>query len=426
MADTTLNRFVSSGTAAERAAFTPTPPTPASGPDPGYYWFETDTGQLYSWDAGASDWVLISGSVTAPPPTGGVSNTFLLSGGQVTWESGFIFRVSAAVYYISGVRYESAESTVTLDAAHATLDRLDVIIVDITGTVSDITGTAAASPSEPSTDPGTQLKLAIVSVPATATEPAGATDVDLYLENAGDPAEWDWTASGGSIVVNSLNNPRTGTTCIEGTTVVAGVYAQGEKGSGTIDPNAYDFLVFFIRSKAQWNNNRGLNITLRNAGVLVGQAVQLRRSGTYGFDSAVTASYQQVAIPIEAFAIPAGTVINQVRLEDFGGSIGFYVDDMVLQAGALTPSTGGITQAQADARYAQRGNNLSDLSSAQTARTNLGLATVGGGMLVLSADPGSPVNGEAWLYDDGATPATIYLKYRKGGVTKEVPLATLN
>lgn len=50
MSDTTLNRFVASGTNAEMLAFTPSPPTPASGPDPGYTWFNTDDGLLYAWD----------------------------------------------------------------------------------------------------------------------------------------------------------------------------------------------------------------------------------------------------------------------------------------------------------------------------------------------------------------------------------------
>jgi hypothetical protein len=55
MSDQTLNRFLARGTAAARAAFTPAPPTPASGPDPGYVWYETDTGQLYAWDGSAWD-----------------------------------------------------------------------------------------------------------------------------------------------------------------------------------------------------------------------------------------------------------------------------------------------------------------------------------------------------------------------------------
>lgn len=87
MSDAILNKFVASGTAAERAAFTPDPPTPAAGPDHGYLWFETDTDSLYAWDESLStpDWVLIStggggisqltGDVTAGPGTGSQAAT---------------------------------------------------------------------------------------------------------------------------------------------------------------------------------------------------------------------------------------------------------------------------------------------------------------------------------------------------------------
>jgi hypothetical protein len=36
---------------------------------------------------------------------------------------------------------------------------------------------------------------------------------------------------------------------------------------------------------------------------------------------------------------------------------------------------------------------------------------------VLSADPASPVNGQFWITDDGGSPASVALKFRKGGVT---------
>jgi len=65
MADSRLNDFVSRGTNAERLAFTPSPPTPGGGNDPGYFFYETDTGDTYSWDGSA--WQLVnnsSGSVT--------------------------------------------------------------------------------------------------------------------------------------------------------------------------------------------------------------------------------------------------------------------------------------------------------------------------------------------------------------------------
>jgi len=75
MADTTLNQFVGSGTAAEMAAFTPTPPSPANAPPhPGYTFFNTDDGILYSWDG--ANWV-------APAGSGTVTNTGTLTANQI-------------------------------------------------------------------------------------------------------------------------------------------------------------------------------------------------------------------------------------------------------------------------------------------------------------------------------------------------------
>ena len=51
MTDTTLNRFLSSGTGA--TSETPVPPTPASGPDPGYLYTDLASGDLYAWDGAA-------------------------------------------------------------------------------------------------------------------------------------------------------------------------------------------------------------------------------------------------------------------------------------------------------------------------------------------------------------------------------------
>lgn len=70
MSDTTLNRFLARGTNAERLAFTPVPPTPASGPDNLYVFYETDTGNVFMWDG--ADWVFffkVTGSLNAQSGT---------------------------------------------------------------------------------------------------------------------------------------------------------------------------------------------------------------------------------------------------------------------------------------------------------------------------------------------------------------------
>lgn len=319
----------------------------------GTLYFVTDEGATERWNGTA--WEPYSGTGTGitPPPTPGASaSTFLVSGGQVAWQSAYTFRISAAAYYINHLPYTSVEQTATLGAAHATLDRIDVIALNTSGTVTVIAGTPSATPSEPSVDPAAYLKLAIVLVTHATSAPPAVTTITIYSENAGTPTEWAWTSSGGAIVLNSTTTPHVGTTAIEGTSVPAGVYVQGTSGAGTIDPNAYDSLLLFVRSKATWNNSRGLLVTLRAAGVLVGASVQIRSSGTFGFDSSLTSTYQMVAIPMPAFAVPQGTRIDQVRIEDFGGAIGFYLDDVSVQAHGTTPVSGGLTQDQADARYA--------------------------------------------------------------------------
>jgi hypothetical protein len=334
------------GTRDEQAALASPPLTV------GTLYFVTDEGVTERWDG--TTWEPYSGAgtgVTPPPSSGATASTFLVSGGQVVWEAAYTFRVSAADYFIGGTRYASAEDTVTLSAAHATLDRIDVVALDTSGQAVVIAGTAAATPSEPSVDPAQYLKLGFVQVEQATVAPPAVVTVSVYAEAAGTPGEWAWTSSGASIVVTSTNSPHAGTKTIEGTSVVAGVYAQGT-AAAPVTASDYDHLLLFLKSKAAWNASRGLLVTLRLSGVLVGASVELRRSGTYGFDSALTSSYQMVAIPLVAFAVPQGATIDGVRVEDFGGAIGFYLDDISLQAHATTPVGGGLTQDQADARYA--------------------------------------------------------------------------
>lgn len=283
---------------------------------------------------------VVSGSI---PKLSGLS-----SGGGVIWESAYTFRVSAATYYIQGIQYTSAEQTVTLDAAHATLDRIDVLALNTSGTLVKITGTAAAQPSEPDYDPSTQLKLTFVLVGANTSAPAGVSNENIYLENT----EWTSSTSGSGWNANSTTNPRTGTKTIEGTSVANAAYVQLQRSSSTA-LDTFGTLSFFVRSKAAFNNNRVFRVQFFLSGVAKGNALTIADS-YWSFDSSNTSSYQLIAIPMNQFAIPSGTLVNQLRIMDVGGALGVYIDDIVLQALGSTispPAQTGITQAQADARY---------------------------------------------------------------------------
>lgn len=268
------------------------------------------------------------GSEIPPDPTTEEQVSFLANGGQVVWESGLTFRVSAAIYFINGVEYSSLEQTITLDAADADDDRIDVIALDVNGDVVKITGTPSTPAGEPSIDPETQLKLIIVSVPEDATEPAIA-NTNIYLEGA----EWTDSTNGAGWTLDSTNNPRTGTKDEEATGVATGAWIQWESPVA-VDLTLVSQLVFYIRSKAVWPPNKMLRIRFQNAGILKGNEVSLR-DGYWGFDSSITGAYQQVAIPISQFQVPTNTTINQLRMTVFGSgaAIGFYLDDIVLQSG---------------------------------------------------------------------------------------------
>jgi len=271
----------------------------------------------------------------------------LVSGGEVFWESGYTFRVSAATYLINGVYCTSAEQTVTLSAADPTDDRIDVIYLDSAGLAGDITGTAAALPTEPDIEFATQIKLTFVFVEAASSAPVGVTNTNIYLENT----EWTSSTSGSGFNASSTNNPYSGTTCIEGTSVANNAYVSLQAGAPfTLD--GVSNLSMFLRSKATWASGRVLRVQWYLNGVAKGIPLTIA-SGYWGFNSS-TLAYQLVAIPIAQFVLPVGTSVNQLRITNSGGSIGFYLDNIVLQSQGTSLNQGGdtyLTLAQGDARY---------------------------------------------------------------------------
>jgi len=280
-----------------------------------------------------------------------ITGNFLVSGGSVIWTSGLSFTVTAAVYYLSGIRYTSVQQNVTLATADGANPRIDVIGLDNTGTVFKVTGTPAASPSEPNIDPITQLQLAFVTIATGATTPTGVSSTMLYTEAAGDPTEWNATEVGTGFTTNSASSPITGTKSILCASSVNGDYLQLQKGSGSLDINSFDYLVFNIKNTSAWGANRSLLVEWLSSGVLKGTALQLVDTA-FGF-SRSSLSTQLIAIPTILFGIPIGTSINQLRFITNGASINFRLDDIYFRnSGSGQPSVpGGLTQQQADARY---------------------------------------------------------------------------
>lgn len=79
MTDSTLNRYLASGTTTQRLAFVPDPPTPASGPSPSYLWWDTTLQAEYAYNFGTSAWVAVGGggagtvTTTGSPASGNLT-----------------------------------------------------------------------------------------------------------------------------------------------------------------------------------------------------------------------------------------------------------------------------------------------------------------------------------------------------------------
>lgn len=322
-------------------------PSDATGSD-NDVWFDQITGDMYLRVSGAYVFQFNTkgptgetGAAGAPGQTTAASGTYLVSGATLAWVSGFIFRVGAATYYLDGTLATSAEQNVTLDAADATFDRIDVLVLTTGGSATKITGTPAASPAEPSVDPSTYLRLGLVVVSA-ASSASPVTATTLYAEGSG--GEWSASASAGTVSVGSTSNPRSGTKDIEGTSVVAGTTVTFTIPSGTLDLATKEKLILYVRIKSAWATKKAIQLRWLAGTVQKGVAVTVG-NGIYGLNTQTTGAYQQIVVPISAFSVPAGSAISKLEaaIVGSGASVGFYWDDIGLQAGAVAATTNPFT-----------------------------------------------------------------------------------
>ncbi len=292
---------------------------------------ETATTQVLgdNTDSVATD-AFVNGSIASIAPNPPYSGNQVIAGCGVEWLGLYNFTIGQCSYVIAGVQYSSLLTNITLAASDPTNDRIDVIGVDNTNSVFQIAGTPSATPLQPTVDPTSQLALTFVYVTA-ASSAANLTVVDIYHENA----EWTTSKSGAPINLASTNNPYDGTVTIEATASTTGNYAQMTKpASGTVDLANYNALVFYLRSKATWGNNRSITVQWYSGATPKGAPLLIRPTGTFGFVSSQTASYQQISIPANIFGLN-GIPVTSVRytVSGTGGTIGWYLDDITLQGG---------------------------------------------------------------------------------------------
>jgi hypothetical protein len=250
----------------------------------------------------------------------------LISGGIVTWESGLTFSVTAAVYYIDGVRYESLEQTITLDAADATNPRFDVLVLDDSEAFDKITGVAAADPSEPQVDQSTQLYLTTVLVGAGSTTPTGVSTVIIYDENT------EWTASSAgtvSVNFNNTTNPSNGTksAAVASWSSGATLVFTNSTTVNTGDVNSFSLRVWLT---ANLSKSQNLSIQFFNGATAVSLQQPIAISKT------TTGAYQTFSL---AEIDWTGAVFDRVKILLGGNNSNvLYIDEIRYQTGISQPS----------------------------------------------------------------------------------------
>ena len=265
-------------------------------------------------------------------PTVTVLPNGLLSGGIVTWITGLTFSVSAARYIINNQVYESPDTIITLDAAHATLDRIDVFAVNTNSTAIDITGTPAASPQKPQVDPVTQLELTFITIPAGATEPVDIDVEIIYNENT----EWTGSASGTTADFNDTTDPKYGSKDVQVTTIDDGdtITFTAAAAKNFAD---YTSLNLFVQLKEEMASSEFLLVQFLLSGVAVSTRQNLVLEKDY------TGEWQSISTAFSNFDFDS-TTFDAVRFswKNIAGSethSGFYLDYIQLQKGVNESSS---------------------------------------------------------------------------------------
>lgn len=181
-----------------------------------------------------------------------------------------------------------------------------------------------------------------------------SNSLDIYHENI----EWTTSESAGSTIdPASTTLPCTGSVSINGTTVAAGDYIQFDAPSV---PNytLYNYLIFKISSKATWSFGQRLRFRFLTGTTPDGVGVSFG-DNTYGFNSSITDSCQLIYIPLSAFGNITGA--DNLRITGniavgVGGTIGYFIDDIILQFSAISPIIDGAMT------WDQTMNNSPDIS----------------------------------------------------------------
>jgi hypothetical protein len=235
------------------------------------------------------------------------------------------FDVTAANYPINNLWYSAAAGPITLTAAHATLDRIDLIVADIFGAVGFITGTAAVTPAEPDYDPAIYYPIKFVLVPATATTLVQYTDTIIFDEGLGDPTEWNYALPNTGSTI-STNDFFSGTKSWEHVSTANNLGYMSLTSPTPFVASEVNTITYRIKLKEQLNADMGFH--LKANGVVIQN--YFISNGQYGFSKS-DLGWQLITVPV------GDANLGPVNLDEIifhigrNGFDGFFLDYVIVQ-----------------------------------------------------------------------------------------------
>lgn len=277
----------------------------------------------------------------------------IVSGGVVTHNTGLIYDVSPCIYYIDGVRYTTIAGTATIGTEHATLDRIDTVVVNTSSAIAVVAGTPAANPVEPSLDQSTQIKLANITVTNTAGGGGTGVTTDLiYDENVGAADEWTTSAVASTYDVASTDGtPQSGTKSIKGTTVVANdsFLLTSDGQLALTDFPTFSFYIKVISwpvlNVSPTNTGDGGSLEIRwSDGTDTSIWTKVVKHTFDDFDETDTTNWQKISLAMSAFGITSTTILTmELRKRGSATTPSFFLDNFVLESTGQGQNTGSVS-----------------------------------------------------------------------------------
>lgn len=250
--------------------------------------------------------------------------------GRVSWSGeGLVFQSTLITGSLNGVTINIPQNlNIVLNPADPTNDRFDLFVVNTNNTLTVLQGTPSANPVKPSIDQLTQFEIGFVRVSAGQATPSELSNVTVYNENLGQPAEWDFSTNLPSqINPNSTANPQSGEKSIyfKDLPVQAEIVFYDENSNSDANASNIQSITFKIKKNSLSAGVR-ISLFLANVGGNVGDQVNIF-DGQFGFDGSNTSSYQNIVIDREDLNLPT---VGDVTKFGFFLAPGFdgYIDNI--------------------------------------------------------------------------------------------------